>query len=204
MTHTYQNKLQNYASSISDVELRKAVQKTLGAVDFWNTATPASLSFHHCYDRGLLVHTLEVVEYALSIAGNFNRAKVDVLTAAAICHDVCKVREYETKFFLHGEDLPRRNLFRRHVQGGSEYWVVNDQYRRTIHHIQGGFAEFYRHSSKVNPQTVDEVSHAILAHHGPVRDWGSNVAPSSLEATILHQADYLSAHYGPAKDGVPT
>lgn len=211
MINTYQNKLLNYISVINDVELRKAVHRTLKSVDFFDAETPASLHFHHHYDHGLLVHTVEVVEYALHIASTFKQVNLDVLTAAAICHDVSKVREYEVKVFEYKEDVPKYHLFRGvagFVEGTTpsnyreryEYWVLNEQYHRTIHHIQGGFAEFYRHASSVNNQTVEAVGHAILAHHGPVKEWGSSVAPASLEATILHQADYLSAHYGPNKD----
>ena len=39
----------------------------------------------------------------------------------------------------------------------------------------------------------------ILAHHGPVREWGSPEAPRTLEALIPHQADMLSASYGATK-----
>lgn len=60
-------------------------------------------------------------------------------------------------------------------------------------HIATSAIEFSRHGYN------HAVVHCILAHHGPVREWGSPEAPKTLEALILHQADMLSASYGATK-----
>jgi 23S rRNA maturation-related 3'-5' exoribonuclease YhaM len=39
---------------------------------------------------------------------------------------------------------------------------------------------------------IDEVTHAILSHHGQ-REWGSPVRPATKLAWILHTCDMMSA-----------
>lgn len=198
-------RLTDYGIEIQDPKLRLAVAKTLldGQLDHRND-TPGSFHFHHAYPHGLFWHTLEVAGYALDIAKGFPQTDLDTLLAAALCHDVCKTREYEVQLFFAGQDIPRRSLFRREVTGGREYWVLGGYYDR-IHHIQGGYAAFHAAAlgAGMNRDRIEAVGHAMLAHHGPVKDWGSNVQPRSLEAVILHQADYLSAHFGATKERPP-
>lgn len=143
---------------------------------------PAALKNHHCGAGGLADHTKEVMEYAIHIALPFPKANNDVLIAAALWHDLTKIWEYEADPTIFNA------------------WV-EAPYKNLIYHIAGSHAEFVAVAAKhgVSQELTVAIGHAILAHHGPVKEWGSPVAPQTLEAQIIHQADMLSARYGPSK-----
>jgi 3'-5' exoribonuclease len=68
-------------------------------------------------------------------------------------------------------------------------------------HIKDGAAKFVESAKfyDVDSSVIEQVEHCILSHHGFIKEWGSEVAPKTLEALILHQADMLSAHGGKTK-----
>ena len=167
--------------------------------DFWTW--PASLSFHHAYETGLIQHTLEVVSYALHMADRFPDCNRDVLIAAALWHDWGKIHEYEIQDWRStGASERPRYLTRNDDSTGWNVWVGTD-YAKKVGHIAGSANEFYRVATAagVDPVTINAVCHCILAHHGPVREWGSPVPPQTLEALLLHQSDMLSAKHGSTK-----
>lgn len=137
---------------------------------------PAAITHHHNYAGGLLEHTLEVLEYAEHIAEAFPEVNMDVLRAAALWHDVGKVIEY-TKI-TDGWERPREAQSNLHIVSSSLSFL------------------YHADSVPVRSELREAVRHCVLAHHGPVKEWGSPEAPATLEALILHQADVLSAHYG--------
>lgn len=126
---------------------------------------------HHAYPAGLAQHTAEVLEYCLFMAvGRFNApVNREVLITAAIFHDCMKVRDYE----------------------------VGGDYREKIRHVAGSFAFWVKTAEDLGiaQETIDQVGHCILAHHGR-QEWGSPVEPQTIEAFILHSADMLSMQYG--------
>lgn len=170
-------------NTILNMPLRQACMPLLGTDYARFFDVPASLSHHHCGDGGLATHTCEVIDYGLHLGAKFGPVfKADIFLAAALWHDVCKIHEYER--------CPE-----------AKWKNSRTGYQHTIGHICGSAAEFLcsARACGVDQTTTDAVVHAILAHHGPVKEWGSPVAPQSLEALILHQADMLSAHYGLTK-----
>ncbi len=157
---------------------------------------PAAIGMHHAYPGGLATHTLEVLKYART-AGNHHSYDRDILTAACLFHDLAKIREYQHKMI--GMTTERYLVDpSSHLHG----WFFNKPYAATIGHISGSNAEWCKlaHQFHVDQETIDKVSHCILAHHGPVREWGSPVAPQSVEAMLLHHADMLSANFGITKN----
>jgi 3'-5' exoribonuclease len=52
--------------------------------------------------------------------------------------------------------------------------------------------------NKETQQTIDNVLHAILAHHGS-REWGSPVVPLTKLAWMLHLCDGISARMDDAE-----
>jgi len=184
---------------------------------------PASLSHHHAYEGGLLAHTVEVCDIALrayhgmkaELASDpthyvgewqwIDLPPADILIAAALWHDFCKVREY--RFFW---DWPANTVGQKILripgtdeQGLQKFWKHTD-YGNRIHHIQGSAIEFTVAARKhgVAEDVIKQIQHCILAHHGR-KEWGSPVEPQTLEALILHQADMLSAQYGATKEVAP-
>jgi 3'-5' exoribonuclease len=120
----------------------------------------ASASHHpepHRRPGGLALHTLEVAKYALEAAGNDDvlRARVFI---AAVFHDVAKALEYE--------ETPDG--------------TTKSTFARTVGHIVGGWYVWQRtaESLGVRVEDVDEIGHALLAHHGR-REWGSPVTPQT-------------------------
>ncbi len=180
-------KLVNYINSIQDPALRLACD-AIGHYPIFLT-WPASLSFHHAYEGGLLAHTVEVCDYALHIASAFSINR-DVLVASALWHDVLKVKEYRVT------GLPQDGRYLYKASG--EYWVKSNSGHDHIIHGAIEFASVAR-GCGVSAEIADAVIHCLLSHHGPVRDWGSPIEPKSIEAIILHQADYLSAKFGHTK-----
>lgn len=184
--------------AIENPALRNACGKLFDYVDFHTW--PASLSHHHAYEGGLRTHTLEVAELALHAAESFPKVDRDVLIAASLWHDLGKIWEYElTDSPMVGFTHPR-HLEKGFVEGRRYRWVET-LHRDLIGHIQSSAQAFcmaaYAH--RVDDNVAQQIAHCILAHHGPVREWGSPVAPQTLEAWLLHHADMLSARYGATK-----
>lgn len=182
---------------LTNETLKKACEELLNYPEFLEW--PASLGHHHAYDGGLLVHTREVVDYCLQISKiNFKKSPdKEILVAAALWHDLAKIWDYS---FVKGCSPPADYKYSLAKQEGlfiEGYWVQSE-YQNRIHHINGSCAEFTSAAMlhRVDRKTIQRVQHAILAHHGPNRDWGSPVKPISVEALVLHQADNLSALCG--------
>jgi 3'-5' exoribonuclease len=137
---------------------------------------PGSIGQHHAYEGGLVVHTAEVLRYALKSAESFPGADLDVLRLAALWHDAAKTRDYEKK---------------------DGVWVKAPHYD-LMRHVAGSFGMWCEASVHFPQDFRDAVGHCILAHHGR-REWGSPVEPQTLEAQLLHNADMMSARYGATK-----
>ena len=136
-------------------------------------------SHHHGYPGGLLIHTGEVAIQAIRFAVESRTVNPDVLITAAIFHDYGKIWDYDPD----GRPTSHRNKIR---------------------HVARSYAEFMKMINGLNadPETVDAIGHAILAHHGRY-EWGSPVEPQTEEAFILHLADMWSSQFGPTKDKAP-
>ena len=170
---------------IANTGLREACLQLQHYPEFW--VWPAAISHHHAYETGLVQHTLEVAMTALRIADGFPNCDLNVLLTAALWHDWGKILEYRlVDPFTHVSAAD--GDYQGFDTGRS--WVRNPE---ASTHIATSAIEFSKHCD--NPAVV----HCILAHHGPVREWGSPEAPRTLEALILHQADMLSASYGATK-----
>jgi 3'-5' exoribonuclease len=141
---------------------------------------PAAMQIHHAYAGGLLVHTAEVLKMCQGIMEStpkrYGFINTDVLYAAAILHDIGKVRTY------HINEL-----------GIAEISLTE----RIIGHIYYGM-ELAAEAGKecdIEPEFVNEVVHCVAAHHGTVM-WGSIKEVQSVEAGILSRADYISSRNG--------
>ncbi len=191
------NRLHQHVEKLEDL-LQAIVMTAWKESDFLHKATPASLGHHHAYSWGLLRHTLEVADDVAEITRPHDR---NVLMASALLHDVAKVYDYEVKDYFTGQELPKRHLFVEKRADVTTVWRTTDYYKQ-IHHVQGSYGLFMVQAVKfgLKSDVMNAIGHAILAHHGPKVEWGSNVEPQTLEAVLLHQADYLSAHFGPSKD----
>jgi 3'-5' exoribonuclease len=163
---------------ITDHILRHMCLNVLGDIEFMNAL--GSSDKHHNFPGGLVVHTSEVMEYAMLMA-NAQTLEVDrdALRTAIIYHDYCKILDYSM---------------------GVDGQIKKEQHRINIGHLAKSYAQFMIEAQNngfdlwnndVN-SVVNKIGHIMLAHHGR-NEWGSPVTPNSTEAMIIHYADMLSS-----------
>ena len=136
---------------------------------------PGSTKGHHAKIGGLLQHTVEVANIAVTSARAIRKANVDLVTAGALLHDVGKVEAYEIG------------------PGG----FAATQCGLLVGHVVLGLLHVERRLTTLGePPCTEgqllELRHMILSHHGKL-EFGSPVVPMTLEAQIVHQADDASA-----------
>ena len=193
------------SSVISDSVLRSTIDVILNNEDFFNF--PASTHMHHAYVGGLATHTIEVTQTAGALCLMHPKADKDIVMTAALWHDFAKIWEYNLVVYFKSfdkdkpfGDLPRRHVLVESHEAYKKIYQANFEYKDRIHHVSGSMAEFTTAATVrgVNRSKIQAVQHAILAHHGR-KDWGTVKEPQTIEAWILHTADYSSAHYGVTK-----
>lgn len=132
----------------------------------------AAKSVHHSFVGGLLEHTLSVAKNCEYFAAHYEMLNRDLLVAAAICHDIGKVREFVP--YPENDYSDEGNLLG-HIIIGAE--MVGERIAKIP-----GFP--------VN--LANELRHCILAHHGEL-EFGSPKKPAIIEAVALSFADNLDA-----------
>jgi len=118
---------------------------------------------HHGYAGGLLEHTVGVATLCRETAQLHPRLRADLLLAAALLHDVGRVRE-----------LGRGPVFRPTPEGA------------LLGHVQLGVRLVDERATELEPSLRAEILHAIAAHH----DRG---AARTAEAIVLYHANQLDA-----------
>lgn len=142
---------------------------------------PAAMNNHHCYSGGLVEHLWSVTRVSVALAKHYAEyyndlnppINKDVIVAAAILHDIGKLRELdyhpvEAKYTKHGTLIG-------HIVLGRD--MVRDAAR--------DIADF-------PDETLLLLEHAILAHHGQMQ-FGAPKEPATIEAMIVHYADDIDA-----------
>lgn len=176
-------------ASITRPEVRRLVEVVLDHVgrESYFTA-PAAVKHHHSYCGGLAEHSIETAEIAAAIAGTERYADLvdrDATIASAIVHDVGKTESYAWQGVPIR--ISSRGRLRSHVTRGAAI-VETAVYNRW--EIEAG---------TVSERDLLLVTHVIESHHGTA-EWGSPTPPRSLEATIVHHADLVSARLRAAAD----
>ncbi len=132
---------------------------------------PCTRSGHHAYLGGLLEHTVAVATLALETCILHRKLNSDLLLAAAILHDVGKIREFELGAEIA---LSEAGAMVGHVALGQQ--LVAERASRLE-----GFPDAKLHA----------ISHCILAHHGPDALPGRQFR--SPEALALYRLNALDA-----------
>lgn len=153
---------------IKNPKLLEIVNEFLDHPEF--VTAPGGSTHHHAYAGGLAEHTWEVADQ-VSVFTQGNQCAV----AAAIMHDFAKIYEYK---IIDGK-------------------IVKTQFANLTGHVVWSWYRFKRAAEEhqLDFATTDEISHAMLAHHGR-REWGSPVEPQTPIAFALHSADMLSMQAG--------
>lgn len=169
------SKLLEYITEIQDEKLQAFLATFFAEHAEKIKIAPAAKVMHHNYIGGLLVHTLEVIDYALYNMSKFNiTMNKDEIVAACILHDIGKIFEYK----INMED------------GLIDY---DEEFKKDwITHTQYGFA-------LCMAQGFKSIARMIAAHHGR-SEWGAiidlNEKDIEPELYLIHLVDNLSAKFG--------
>ncbi|MDD3588010.1 MAG: HD domain-containing protein [Thermoguttaceae bacterium] len=147
--------------------------------------TAASRIHHHSYPGGLLEHTLSVTKIAIQLVDHFQQFYPEqkkniskpLVVAGAIMHDLGKLDEMES--------VP---IMPKHTTEGEliGHFILGRDLVRQF----GPLVE-------LNHQTQLQLEHIVLSH-SRFPDWGTPRLPMSLEALIVHYADYADATFSSA------
>ncbi len=140
-------------SFVRDTEIRAALR-----------ALPAAgPDGHHGYAGGLLEHTVGVATLCRETSQLHPRLRFDLLLAAALLHDIGRIRELE-----------RGPSFRQTEEG------------RLLGHVHLGLRMVEERSRDLDPAVSAELLHAIACHH-------DRPAARTAEAAVLYHANQLDA-----------
>jgi 3'-5' exoribonuclease len=153
------------ASEISHPELRALVDRFAADAAFRARlrVLPATPDSHHSYTGGLLEHTVAVATICRDVAQLHARLRSDLLLAAALLHDVGRVRE-----------LDRGPLFLPTDEG------------KLLGHVHMGLRLVEEQGAGITANVLAELLHAIAVHHDPR-------AARTAEAAVLYHANQLDA-----------
>jgi 3'-5' exoribonuclease len=153
------------ADEINHAGLREAVRRFYAdaAVRDGLRELPAAPDAHHSYAGGLLEHTVGVATLCRETAQLHPRLRGDLLLAAALLHDLGRIRELE-----------RGPAFRQTDEG------------RLLGHVHLGLRMIEDRAVVLEPAVRAELLHAVAAHHDAR---GARTA----EAAVLYHANQLDA-----------
>ncbi|HSJ18673.1 MAG TPA: HD domain-containing protein [Solirubrobacterales bacterium] len=168
--------LEHLAREVHDSHLREVVARILFtepiAAEF--RRAPCTRAGHHAYLGGLLEHTVSVATLAAELCPLHPRLDSDLLMAAALLHDVGKVREFSY---------------------GAEFGLTEEG--RLLGHLALGAEIVGAGASGLLEARRVPLLHCILSHHGtdPARP-ASGTGPRGLgspEALALYRLNALDA-----------
>ena len=129
----------------------------------FRTLPAAGVDGHHGYAGGLLEHTVGVATLCRETAQLHPRLRSDLLLAAAVLHDVGRIRE-----------LTRGPAFRQTEEG------------RLLGHVHLGLRTIEERAADLDPAALAELLHAVACHH-------DRQAARTAEAAVLYHANQLDA-----------
>lgn len=167
--------LEAYINKISDEKLRNFVINIYTENKDKILVAPGAKLMHHNYIGGLMVHTLECLQYAdVNLEAFFQKINKDEVYAACLLHDIGKIFEYTID--LESGLIDYDENFRKE-------WITHSQYGFTIC-MTAGFKR---------------IAKMIAAHHARA-DWGAivDLNEKDLEPIyyLVHHLDDLSAKFG--------
>jgi 3'-5' exoribonuclease len=127
------------------------------------TLPAAGADGHHGYAGGLLEHTVGVATLCRETAQLHPRLRHDLLLAAALLHDVGRIRE-----------LGSGPAFRQTEEG------------RLLGHVHLGLRMIEERAGELEPAVLAELLHGIACHH-------DRQAARTAEAAVLYHANQLDA-----------
>ncbi len=133
---------------------------------------PAGRTLHHAHRGGLLEHIVSIIGAATNIAKHWPQLDLDLLIAGAILHDIGKLKELSIN---HSIEYTDRGQLVGHV--GIALQMLHEKLRDV---------------PQLEPETVLEIEHMIVSHHGKT-EYGALREPMTAEAIALHFLDNMDA-----------
>lgn len=165
--------LEHLSREIYDEPLQKVVVNLLFAdkevAEAFRRA-PCTRSGHHSYLGGLLEHTVAVGTLALETCQLHPRLDSDLLMAAALLHDVGKVREFTY---------------------GADFGLTEEG--RLVGHLTIGAEMVGAASAHLSPDRRAALINCVLSHHGEPPQAGRGKGFGSAEALALYRLNSLDA-----------
>lgn len=168
----YKEKLSSLIGKVKLPTLRSLLQRIFNPVfceRFYRA--PAGMKMHHAYLGGLLHHTVDAAELALSMAQTIGHVDTDLVLAGALLHDIGKVKEISSNigfpYTTEGKLLGHISL--------------------SVMIVREAAADL-----KMPDSSLQQLEHIILSHHGD-REKGSPMECVTREAFIVHYADEINA-----------
>lgn len=165
--------LEHLSREIYDEPLQKVVVNLLFAdkevAEAFRRA-PCTRSGHHSYLGGLLEHTVAVGTLALETCQLHPRLDSDLLMAAALLHDVGKVREFTY---------------------GADFGLTEEG--RLVGHLTIGAEMVGAASAHLAPDRRAALVNCVLSHHGEPPQAGRGKGFGSAEALALYRLNSLEA-----------
>jgi 3'-5' exoribonuclease len=166
--------LEHLAREVHDPALREIVERVLftGPVAGEFRRAPCTRAGHHAYVVGLLEHTVAVATLVLEVCQLHPRLDSDLLMAAALLHDVGKVREFTY---------------------GAEFGITEEG--RLLGHLALGAEIVGSAAADLAAERRAALLHSVLSHHGAD---GNRSGPGgrgfgSAEALALYRLNALDA-----------
>lgn len=160
---------QDILNLIQDADLRRLVVHT---TPLYFVDCPGAKAHHHAYRHGLIEHTCEVAEIAISMLEcntDATQRDIDIMAVAALLHDVAKVNEYVLCQDADGNDVIKSGDF-------------------TIGHVIESVCMMERANAQgihILQTTIDDIKRVMLAHHG-LMEWGT---PASCDVTQCYKGE---------------
>jgi 3'-5' exoribonuclease len=156
-------------SVAGDAELRAELRRAPCSIPA-PAGRPAAAGVHHAYLGGLLEHTVAVGTLALETCTLHPRLDRDLLTCAALVHDLGRTRE-----FTYGAEIAR-----------TEEGLL-------LGHVEIGLRLIREHApASLSGARLLELEHSVLLHHGPEAAAGRRFR--TAEAVALYRLNQLDTH----------
>lgn len=175
-----QDQLHKRISSIGDKRLMNTVLTLYNRYGTRALEASSAKAVHHVGFGGNAAHTIEVFDYAVSIANNVYGMPVslDLVKAGALLHDIGKIETY----YIDGPSVnftEDGTLLDHIIIGSTRIQQMAEELART--EDDPGYVKI-----------ASLLIHIVASHHGK-QEYGSPVTPRFAEAYIVSAADGMSA-----------
>lgn len=132
---------------------------------------PAAKTNHHAYPGGLMEHVLQMLDLFDGMLPRISfKMKPEYVIIGILYHDYGKISEYK-----NGNST-------------EEMFLLGHIYM-SAHVLQQQLMQ----NTTLSMEEIKRAIHPVLAHHSKL-EWGSPVAPATLEAFLVHHIDMISGH----------